>query len=472
MTITKKKLKEFEYFVNRPQSVQRDNLIATVMSVPALSIYSDGYNRDVYMESRATESRYRKLKEILKTKKGWKKHLDFYQELKKEVLACRELSLDSLSCLSDFELLKLMKGNYSLVANNTDYIMAPFMVEGQLDPECRELLAKHYDNHEKIFEIISSPKQMIMFQRMRIDICKARIEFSQKKIDKLVHDYAWYSLYNYTEKLLDEKYFKKEISKLSLVQARREIKEIKDHLRKNNRNYSSWKKTVKDPKLFQIADIISTYVTLRTDRIDVLKLAQYGIYLGLQETMKRLKKASGEKWKMSLMISLLDKEVLDFLEKNIIPDIREVEKRTPEAYVYYYDGKNSRLITNKGEIKMIQNFFKSEDEVKEFKGMSSFRGKCRGRVALVLNRSHLKKIKTDSILVARSTMVDYISGMRKALAFVTDEGGVTCHAAITARELKKPCIVGAKIATQVLQNGDLVEVNANEGVVKIIKRKR
>jgi len=54
-------------------------------------------------------------------------------------------------------------------------------------------------------------------------------------------------------------------------------------------------------------------------------------------------------------------------------------------------------------------------------------------------------------------------------AIVTNEGGILCHAAIIAREFKKPCIVGTKIATQVLHDGDLVEVDANKGIVKIIK---
>ncbi len=48
-------------------------------------------------------------------------------------------------------------------------------------------------------------------------------------------------------------------------------------------------------------------------------------------------------------------------------------------------------------------------------------------------------------------------------------GGITSHAAIVARELKKPCVVGTKIATQILRDGDLVEVDADEGVVRKIK---
>jgi pyruvate,water dikinase len=69
------------------------------------------------------------------------------------------------------------------------------------------------------------------------------------------------------------------------------------------------------------------------------------------------------------------------------------------------------------------------------------------------------------------TTPDYVSAMKLASAFVTDEGGIMCHAAIIARELKKPCIIGTKIATKVLKDGDLVEVDADRGVVTIIKNK-
>ena len=57
----------------------------------------------------------------------------------------------------------------------------------------------------------------------------------------------------------------------------------------------------------------------------------------------------------------------------------------------------------------------------------------------------------------------------KAGAIVTDEGGLTSHAAIVSRELKIPCIVGTKIATKILKDGDIVEVDAENGIVRKIK---
>ena len=68
------------------------------------------------------------------------------------------------------------------------------------------------------------------------------------------------------------------------------------------------------------------------------------------------------------------------------------------------------------------------------------------------------------------TTPNFIPALERAIAFVTDEGGVTCHTAIIAREMKKPCIVGTKIATKAIKDGDYIEVDADKGIVKIIKK--
>ena len=80
------------------------------------------------------------------------------------------------------------------------------------------------------------------------------------------------------------------------------------------------------------------------------------------------------------------------------------------------------------------------------------------------------KLRKNEFLVATMTTPDYILLMKKAVGFITDEGGVTCHAAIVAREMNKPCIIGTKVATKVLKDGDLVEVDVNKGIVKILKK--
>jgi pyruvate,water dikinase len=81
----------------------------------------------------------------------------------------------------------------------------------------------------------------------------------------------------------------------------------------------------------------------------------------------------------------------------------------------------------------------------------------------------MKKMKKGDILISPATNPNLMPAISKAGAMVTDEGGITSHAAIVSRELKIPCIIGTKIATQVLKDGDLVEVDANKGIVRIIK---
>jgi len=130
-------------------------------------------------------------------------------------------------------------------------------------------------------------------------------------------------------------------------------------------------------------------------------------------------------------------------------------------------------LTNE-KIKDIKEFLlKSFDPgkiISEIKGSVAFPGKIQGICRVVGKLEEMKKVGKGEILVISMTDPNYLPAMERAGAFVTDQGGILCHAAIVSREMKKPCVIGTKIATQVLKDGDLVEVDAEKGVVKIIKR--
>jgi len=91
-------------------------------------------------------------------------------------------------------------------------------------------------------------------------------------------------------------------------------------------------------------------------------------------------------------------------------------------------------------------------------------------VRIVFNPAKIKNFEKGDVLVTGMTRPEFLQIMKKAVAFVTDAGGMLSHAAIVARELKKPCILATEVATKVLHDGDLVEVDANKGIVKIIKK--
>ncbi len=121
---------------------------------------------------------------------------------------------------------------------------------------------------------------------------------------------------------------------------------------------------------------------------------------------------------------------------------------------------------------MIDEFIGNEDipstDIQELKGMPAYTGKVTGVVRVVLVASDVAKFNEGEILVSSATNPDLVLAMKKAAAIVTDTGGITSHAAIVSREMKKPCVVGTRIATRVLKDGDMVEVDAYTGIVKKI----
>lgn len=95
-------------------------------------------------------------------------------------------------------------------------------------------------------------------------------------------------------------------------------------------------------------------------------------------------------------------------------------------------------------------------------------GYATGRVKIINKASEVKKIQKGDILVSVATNPSLLPAMEKAVAFVTDAGGVTSHAAIVAREMKKPCIIGTKIASKVLKDGELIELDTKKGDIRKI----
>jgi pyruvate,water dikinase len=104
-------------------------------------------------------------------------------------------------------------------------------------------------------------------------------------------------------------------------------------------------------------------------------------------------------------------------------------------------------------------------------GRTGAGGVARGKVRIIMDASFSKNFQRGDILVTGMTRPGFVPLIKKAAAIITDEGGITCHAAIVSRELKKPCVIGAKIATKVLKDGDLVEIDADKGIITILNKK-
>ena len=104
----------------------------------------------------------------------------------------------------------------------------------------------------------------------------------------------------------------------------------------------------------------------------------------------------------------------------------------------------------------------------QVKGVVAYPGRVTGKVFIHKSFVNKSEIPKGSVLVTGMTNPQMMPYLKNAVAMVTDEGGLTCHAAIISREMKIPTIVGTKNATQFFKNGDMVEVDANKGAVKKI----
>lgn len=112
--------------------------------------------------------------------------------------------------------------------------------------------------------------------------------------------------------------------------------------------------------------------------------------------------------------------------------------------------------------------FKTVTEKGLVSGQTGCAGKAKGKVCLVDAEDITKPFPEGSVLVCKVTTPAFVPLMKKAVAIVTDQGGILSHAAIVARELKVPCIVGTGNATKILKNNQLVMVDATSGTVNVI----
>jgi len=173
-------------------------------------------------------------------------------------------------------------------------------------------------------------------------------------------------------------------------------------------------------------------------------------------------------------------DINDFLETGVMVSAEEVEDRKKCTITHYYDEekhlhtgddaiayKDSRLPVHTSDISL---------NATTIQGQIANKGKVRGRARLVFVEDLNQFIKDsetfnhDEILVTTMTSPIMIPIIEKAGAIVTDEGGICSHAAISAREFGIPCIIGTENACDLIKTGDLLEVDANQGIVKILEK--
>lgn len=173
----------------------------------------------------------------------------------------------------------------------------------------------------------------------------------------------------------------------------------------------------------------------------------------------------------SLVAYTIPQELFDFFEKDQAVSQRVLEER--RAGCAFWKNLDTEKMEFSFEQSLLTELGLVEGSVEQttFSGNSAYRGIARGRVKIVNSAQDIEKVHQDDVIVSFNTSPSLMPALLRCGAIITDEGGIMCHAAIIARELKKPCVIGTKIATKVLKDGDMVEVDAEKGIVRVIDSK-
>ncbi len=183
------------------------------------------------------------------------------------------------------------------------------------------------------------------------------------------------------------------------------------------------------------------------------------------------------------------KEEAQSLQKLSDLEIRDLAKMCIKIEEHYESPQDIEYAFERGNLYIVQarpitTLKKKEEEAvpaqKQAQGQEAARGEETkilarglgaspgigvGPVKIIKSASEIKRVEKGDVLVTEMTTPDYVPGMKRAAAIVTDTGGMTSHAAIVSRELGVPCVVGAAGATGILKEGELISVDGSSGIV-------
>ena len=195
---------------------------------------------------------------------------------------------------------------------------------------------------------------------------------------------------------------------------------------------------------------------------NVVKMAEY-----ISEDLS----LSDEDKELSMVIALLH-DIGRFAQtklgvNNLLEATKKVNHAALGVKMLFDDNLIREFIKSDKYDEIIKIYLENDvDDNTELVGNIAYPGNVTGRVVLVFGEKDIKKYKENDIIVSPMTTPKFSNIISSCKAIITDEGGEVCHAAIVARELKIPCVVGCKRATKVLKDGDIVTIKNN----KIIKQ--
>jgi len=399
-----------------------------------------------------------------KKNKNIKDLITFRQIQKTDYLKARKTSGKVPQKLNTLNLHQLVSLAKNLSFELTMSIGISHSIEGisfVSEQKLKELLNQRNANTHENFHLLSSPNKpsfLSLAQTALWNIKNSKGMLQEELIKKFLKSFGWIENSYVRGKVLSKKHV------LEKAKHQKHFYSL-NVLKKTKADKANLVKKLHLNKQEQfVVQTIELCTSWQDDRKKFLMQTIGRFEPVLEEIAKRLN-LSTEQFKY------INPKELSYEKLNNKNFLTELARRYPKSN--YYSLKNQEFVFSGKEATYIENQLDKETEtnITELTGMIASKGKVKGRVKICMNIHDIPKVKKGEILIASMTRPEFLPAMQKAAAFVTDEGGITSHAAIVSREMKKPCIIGTKHATKVFKDGDLVEVNSDTSIIRLLKKK-
>lgn len=409
---------------------------------------------------------------------GKKIYKDCLVSCEKLVAVSKRVSQGDLVSLKPESLVKRLDSYVGSALDFTPFLALPNNYEMYITEEIMGFLSKKVGKLKsgKYLQKLMTSREYPFQVLEQINLAEIALKTKTNKgidvnneLSKHKQKYQWLSCYNFDEDEFSKSDFKKRLKVLQSLS----LKELKDKtdnvVNKLNQDETEFQNVVEELKLtgkmLSKVRLLREFVFLRTYRIEMNSQSNFYLKPLLNEISKR------GNISIRQLAMMLSDEIKEMVLKGKIPSSVNFNDRENAAIFWLDDCTYHDAFGNEAKALISRQVavVKKDKKIKIIKGTTASLGKTvRGKVRII-NKDNMSRLKKGEVLVTTMTSPEFVPAMHRAAAIVTDEGGVLCHAAIVSREMGKPCIIGTRVATRDLKDGDFVEVNTTKGLVKKLR---
>ncbi len=401
-------------------------------------------------------------------------HNEFHSHEVAFYALCQEIDQLSLTELSDDDLLEVYKRFVDVYTNK---LLASPLIDGfvlatdeLIATQIRQHLQKRgeEDRFVNVFERLTAPtftswlaKEECALLQLALDI---HLHPNEREVRLEKHQQAFFWMQNnyVADRLLSVEFFAERLLHVDIQKAGERIQELSGQGMKHQEEKNSLIESIDLPQdIQQLLKITDDCAAWQDERKKGTLFATHSLSLLLNEVSIRTGYALQE------LVYAMPTEMDAVFKKDLSV---EVLRQRWEYCMVLWTQDSYDVITDLKTIETLDKIGTGEaNPAESFTGFAASSGVVQGIVRVIESAEDVHRVEVGDVLVAVMTRPDYMPAMKKAVAFVTDEGGITCHAAIVAREMNKPCVIGTKYASKILKDGMRVEVDANKGVVRVLE---